>query len=313
MSLVPGQHLQHFVDLPDSEAEAVEVEIVGVLALDEVHHVAHQGPGLEGLEHLRLREQRHVPLAEGRHKAVRLRKVGEVGVRAALALMQEREELRDLFDHRRHGVAGLLRLVKKLVDLQLLDEVRIVGLDEDRSLAAGVVEDILALDVLELPAKGLEVGVGRGGLLLETVDLVPHLRVLGHEVGGPVRHLLDFRLERALLFLLTIDSASEVRILRLRGTDLVAVLCDLLFGPLLRLLGGSDCLLDLLVLLLEYDSLLLRLLPLLLRQDLGITLHRDLCLQVLSLPFQRKHLFVLDPVLGLELLQFHLVQAQGVH
>mmetsp|Transcript_35372 Transcript_35372/g.101600 ORF Transcript_35372/g.101600 Transcript_35372/m.101600 type:complete len:438 (+) Transcript_35372:110-1423(+) len=114
------QQVHHLVHLALAEAQAVQVHVTHEVPLDEVHDIPQQRPRLEGLEHLRPAEEGHVPLPEGRDQPVRLREVAEVHVGALLPLVQHGEQLRDLLHHGWDRVAGLLRLIEELVDLQLL-------------------------------------------------------------------------------------------------------------------------------------------------------------------------------------------------
>mmetsp|Transcript_96184 Transcript_96184/g.248719 ORF Transcript_96184/g.248719 Transcript_96184/m.248719 type:complete len:848 (+) Transcript_96184:134-2677(+) len=311
--LVALEEEVQLLQLPRAEAEAVEVQVGRLLALDEVHHVPQQRPRLEGLEHLRAREERHVPLAHGGDQAVGLREVAQALVGALLALVQHGQQLGDLLDHRRHRVPRLLRLVEELVDLQLLQQVRVRRLDEDGPLPAGLVEHVLALDVLELLLVLLPVVDVVGDLLLQLVDLVTQLGVVGGQVLRAVRHALDVRLDGVLLLLLPVDAAREVGVLRLERAHAVVHLLDVLLGLILRLLRGGHGLLELLILLLQHDRLLLSFLTLLLREHLRVALHRDLRLEVLRRPLQRDDLLVPGAVLRLLLLELDLIQAQGVH
>mmetsp|Transcript_35238 Transcript_35238/g.81228 ORF Transcript_35238/g.81228 Transcript_35238/m.81228 type:complete len:242 (+) Transcript_35238:872-1597(+) len=240
------------------------MEIVDPLALHHVHDIPHKGSRLEGLEHLRPAEERHVPLTHCRHKRVGLRQVPEICVAALLALVEHSQQLGDLFYHRRHWISSLLRFVEEVVQLELFKQIGLCGLDEDRPLPPGFVEHVLALDVLKLFLEGFRV-VGRGGgLLLEGIDLIPEPAVLTRQLAGFVSHFLDLHLQRRFLLFLAVDAAGQVGILSLQLTYTVIQLRDFLLSLLLCSLGDRHVVLDLLVFLFQHHCLLLSLLPLLL-------------------------------------------------
>mmetsp|Transcript_13809 Transcript_13809/g.39290 ORF Transcript_13809/g.39290 Transcript_13809/m.39290 type:complete len:325 (-) Transcript_13809:909-1883(-) len=283
------------------------------VCLDQVHHIPEQGAGLEGLEHLRPGEEGHVPLPQRGDQAVRLGEVVQVQVGALLGLVQHHEELRDLLDDRWHRVAGLLRLVEELVDLQLLQQVGLCRLDHDGPLPTSLVKDILAFDVLQLTLILLHVAGGGGNRLLQLVYLVADLGVLGRQRVRAVASLLDLRFHGVLLLVLGVNPTCQVSILCLELANFLVHLRYFSLGLLLCLLRHGHRLLDLLVFLLQHVGLLLRLLALLLSQNLCISLHRDLCLEVLALPLQRVEFFVPCNIFGLLLFQLHLIKSQRIH
>mmetsp|Transcript_105654 Transcript_105654/g.305715 ORF Transcript_105654/g.305715 Transcript_105654/m.305715 type:complete len:222 (+) Transcript_105654:404-1069(+) len=221
--------------------------------------------------------------------------------------MEKGKQLCDLLDHGRHRIPGLLRFVQELVDLQLLEQIGVVRLDKDRPLSTGIVENVLALDVLQLLAVAIKLVPRRRDLLFYPVDLVSKPCIIGDQVARTVGHLLDLGLHTILLLLLPVDAAREIGVLRLESADVLVHVNDLALRLLLGSLGSAHRLLNLLNLLLEHDGLLLSLLALLLSEHLGITLHGDLCLQVLRLPFQGHDLLVPAVVLGFLLLELDLV------
>mmetsp|Transcript_12776 Transcript_12776/g.31795 ORF Transcript_12776/g.31795 Transcript_12776/m.31795 type:complete len:439 (+) Transcript_12776:108-1424(+) len=219
--------------------------------IKRVGHELHQRPHLEPLVHLGLLEQRQILLAQRLNQPVGPGQVVEVLVRLGLRGVQELQEVGHLLHQHRHGVLPLLCGVDELVDLQALHQVGLIGLDEDRLGPPGLVQHVLALDVVHLRGH-------RGSCGLQGAELVLHadeglVQLLAVQGGLPdlLVGALDLLLQRGLVLLLPVHARGQVRVLGLQRHRPVLELLQPRLRVVLSLLRQLQRVLQLPVLLLQ--------------------------------------------------------------
>mmetsp|Transcript_41210 Transcript_41210/g.89816 ORF Transcript_41210/g.89816 Transcript_41210/m.89816 type:complete len:273 (+) Transcript_41210:661-1479(+) len=257
--------------------------------IEGVRHELHQRAHLEAFVDLGLLEQRQVFLAQRLHQAVRPREVVEVLVRLRLGRVQQLQQVGDLLHQHGHGVLPLLRRVDELVDLQALHQVRLVGLDQDRLGSPGLVQHILALDVVHLRCHSSSCCLQGPELVLHPDQGLVQLLAVQRGLADLLVRALDLLLQRRLVLLLPVHARSQVRVLRLQRHRPVLQLLQPRLRVVLRLLRQLQRVLQLAVLLLQQIRHLQRRSRVALRDLPGIHFQRQPCLHRRALFFHLVH------------------------
>merc|ERR1719235_1789406 len=214
-NLVLAEQVVDLLDFALRHMQTIQVEHGNRARLQLVPNVPDEGARLELLVLLHLLEQAHVLLTQRSDERVALRHVSQVLVSLRLGGMEELQNLCDLLDDQRNWRARLLSLVEELVDLQTLQQRGLVALNENRSLPPALIENILALDVLQLCTELIAVRLQTATLRLQRVDRRLELRIRANELAESIGAFLQLCPEVALLVLHAVNAGRQIGVLRL--------------------------------------------------------------------------------------------------